>query len=200
MGEPLPAWVGAIIALISLAILVAIFAFAFSQARRTASPGHSSLERSLKQFNDCLSAYERHDYQRVAKLGASFLESHFSATMGIATIIALRRLKRFEDAEELGRRLLMTSFGPNGTFLYLMRVLDNDLSAHRLLDQCSASSDLPNPDDNFRCQVYFCEGARLLTEGKIKEAEDDLVRATGIDCDALERRLAIADLQSIKGR
>jgi hypothetical protein len=44
------------------------------------------------------------------------------------------------------------------------------------------------------CQVYFYWGAKLLTEGKLTGAIRPLALCVGTQCDALERRLANADL------
>jgi hypothetical protein len=46
----------------------------------------------------------------------------------------------------------------------------------------------------------FLLGAKLLTEGKFTEAMRSLLLSVGTECDALERRLADADLQTAAER
>lgn len=96
----------------------------------------------------------------------------------------------------MGRELLMRGFGPGGMFLLLMRVLDGDLDAERFLKERGGPGGSSEFTPELECQVYFYWGSKLLTEGKFNEALRPLLLAVNTECDALERRLADADLRT----
>jgi hypothetical protein len=107
---------------------------------------------------NCLNAYIRREYAACVTAGQTALAAQFIPTVGLVTILALRRLGRNDEAEDLGRALLVRGFGPGGMFLILMRVLDGDLDAERFLRERDGGSSSTRITPDLECQVYFYWG------------------------------------------
>lgn len=145
----------------------------------------------------CLNAYSKRDYSACFIAGAEVLSFEFIPTVGLVTILALRRGGRSRDADDLGRALLRRGIGRSGMlFLLLMMLLDGALDPEQFLQERIFSGFQIEVSQGLECQVYFYWGARLLTEGKFRDAMRPLLLSVGTDCNALERFLANADLET----
>jgi len=143
----------------------------------------------------CLNAYIKRDYAACFAAGREVLSHQFIPTVGLVTILALRRQDRSDDADDLGRALLRRGFGRNGMFfLLLMMLLDGALDPKQFLKERCFGGFRVEVSQELECQVYFYWGARLLTEGKFNDAVRPLMVSVVTECDALERFLAMADL------
>jgi hypothetical protein len=193
MDEPLPTWVAWIVMLTGLLLLVGIIVLSHRRHRMGWGAGLPSWAGAS---TNCLNAYIKRDYLACVSAGQEALSHQFIPTVGLVTILALRRLGRSEEAEDLGRTLLRCGFGPRGTFLLFMMLLDGALDPERFLKEKFFAGTRVEVTPEVECQVYFYWGAKLLTEGKGTDAMRPLLLSVGTECDALERRLADADLQT----
>jgi hypothetical protein len=157
----LPDWSALIVIAVSLLVLAATVMIP-RWGKRAALARIPPWARSATA---CLNAYIKRDYRACVSAGMTVFEEHQIVPVGLTTIVALRRLGRNDEADELGGMLLMRSLGPGGVFLHLMRVLDGDLDPDALLAR-AGGPDFPQNTEEFQCQVYFRWGARLLTERK----------------------------------
>ncbi len=148
----------------------------------------------------CLNAYIKREYAVCASAGQAALATNFLPTVGPVTILALHRLGRTAEAEDLGNKLLLRSFGMNGTFLMQMRLIDGDLEPEQCLQNQNDSVDDTSTKRDNECEIYFYCGAKLLTDGKLTQAFRPLLLATWADGAALERELANADLRTVRER
>lgn len=143
----------------------------------------------------CLNAYIKRDYAACFAAGREVLSQQFIPTVGLVTILALRRQDRSDDADDLGRVLLRCCSGRGGMlFLMLMMLLDGALDPKQFLRERIFSGFRVEVSRELECQVFFYWGARLLTEGKFNDAMRPLMLSIVPECDALERVLAMADL------
>jgi hypothetical protein len=136
------------------------------------------------------------DYRGCVASGREALSHQFLPTVGLVTILALRRFGRAQEAEDLGRGLLRIGFGPGGMFLFLMRLLDGALDPEQFLKERFFRGHPGSVSRDLECQVYFYWGAKLLTEGRFADALKPLLHAVKTECNALERWLAESDLQT----
>jgi hypothetical protein len=151
MNEPLPQWVAWIIMPVSILLVAAIFV----RLRRYFRIGTTRVPAWARHSTNCLNAYIRRDYAECVSAGQTALAVQFIPTVGLVTILALRRLGRSDDAEALGRALLLRGFGPNGMFLILMRVLDADLDAEQFLRESDGGGSSTKVTPDLECQTYF---------------------------------------------
>ena len=77
----------------------------------------------------------------------------------------------------------------------LMMLLDRALDPEEFLKERVFLGYPITVSVDLECQVYFYWGARELTEGNYSDAVKPLALAIGRKCQALERRLAEADLR-----
>jgi hypothetical protein len=157
-------------------------------------------ESSMPSWADaatrCLNAYIKRDYSACVAAGREALSHQLIPTIGLVTILALRRWGRSEEAEVLGRALLRSGTGRGVSFLLLMMLLDGALDPEQFLKERIFGGYRVEVSRELECQVYFYWGAKLLTEGKFSGAIRPLLICVGMECSALERSLANADLAS----
>jgi hypothetical protein len=162
----------------------------------------SSQESSLPPWagpaTRCLNAYIRRDYTTCIRAGTEALSHQCLPTVGLVTILALRREGRLQEAEGLGRALLRCGAGPGGMFFLLLMLLDGALEPERLLGERVFAGIRVGVSRELECQVYFYWGAKLLTEGKVDGSLRPLLLCVETECHALERRLADADLATAR--
>jgi hypothetical protein len=115
-------------------------------------------------------------------------------TVGLVTLLALRRQGCFEDAERFSRALLRCGVGPGGMLYLLLMLLDGALNPEQFLRERFFAGFRVGVSPDLECQVYFYWGAKLLTEEKFTVAIRPLALCVATGCDALERVLANADL------
>ena len=142
-----------------------------------------------------IDAYVAREYADCILAGQEALATHFVANIGLITIIAFRRLGQFDDAESLGREILLRCLDED--LIHLMRVLDDDLDPERFIRE-SAFDDSRKDYLDLKCRVYFYWGARLLTDHKFGESIEPLLLSLGTESDAAERGLAAADLKTAR--
>lgn len=159
-----------------------------------------SLPSWVNRAARCLNAYVSRNYTGCVASGRKFLSHQFIPTVGLVTILALRRLGLVQEAEVLSRGLLHRGFGPGGMFLLLMMLLDGALDPEQFLEERFFGGYRVEVSRDLECQVYFYWGAKLVTEGRVNSAMRPLLLAVGTECDALERRLAEADLEEARAR
>jgi hypothetical protein len=142
----------------------------------------------------CLNAYIRLDYSACTTAGREALSLQLIPTVGLVTLLAMRRQGRLAEAEGLSRALLRCGVGPGGWLYLLLMLLDGALDPERFLKERFFAGFRVGVNQELECQVYFYWGAKLLTEGKFTDAIKPLLLCVRTECDALERTLAKADL------
>jgi hypothetical protein len=167
----------------------------FNGLNRSAPESELTLPAWAEGAARCLNAYISRDYSRCATYGQEALSHQFLPTVGLVSILALRRLRRPQKADALGRSLLRLGFGPGGMFLFFMMLLDAAIEPEEFLRERFFGGYQVKVTKELRCQVYFYWGAKLVTEESFSDAIRPLLLSVGTECDALERRLAEADLE-----
>jgi hypothetical protein len=142
----------------------------------------------------CLNAYIKQDYSACVAAGREALSLQIIPTVGLVTLLALRRQGRFGEAEGFSRALLRFGIGPGGMLFLLLMLLDGALNPEQFLKERFFAGFRVGVSQELECQVYFYWGAKLLTEGKFTSALKPLVLCVCTECNALERVLANADL------
>jgi hypothetical protein len=157
-------------------------------------PQESSLPPWAGPATRCLNAYIKQEYSACVAAGREALSLQIIPTVGLVTLLALRRQGRFGEAEGFSRALLRCGVGPGGVLFLLLMLLDGALNPEQFLKDRFFAGFQVGVWPELECQVYFYWGAKLLTEGKLTGAIRPLALCVGKQCDALERRLANADL------
>lgn len=157
-------------------------------------PQESSLPPWAGPATRCLNAYIKRDYSACVAAGREALSLQLIPTVGLVTLLALRRQGRFEDAERFSRALLRCGVGPGGMLYLLLMLLDGALNPEQFLRERFFAGFRVGVSPDLECQVYFYWGAKLLTEEKFTVAIRPLALCVATGCDALERVLANADL------
>ncbi len=142
----------------------------------------------------CLNAYIQRDYLACVAAGREALSLQIIPTVGLVTLLALRRQGHFEEAASFSRALLRCGVGPGGMLFLLLMLLDGALNPEQFLKERFFAGFRVGVSQELECQVYFYWGAKLLTEGKFTDAMKPLLVCVGMECNALERFLADADL------
>lgn len=146
----------------------------------------------------CLNSYIQRDYPACVSAGGEALSHQPLPTVGLVTILALRRQGRVKEAEGLGRALLRCGGGRGGVFFLLLMLLDGAIDPERFLRERVFAGTRVEVSRELECQVYFYWGAKLLTEGKVDGSLMPLLLCVETVCHALERRLADADLATAR--
>jgi hypothetical protein len=142
----------------------------------------------------CLNAYIKQEYSACVAAGRDALSLQIIPTVGLVTLLALRRQGCFLEAERFSRALLRCGVGPGGMLFILLMLLDGALNPEQFLKERFFAGFRVGVSRELESQVYFYWGAKLLTEGKFTSALKPLVLCVCTECDALERVLANADL------
>ena len=158
------------------------------------SPQETSLPPWAGPAARCLNAYIRRDYLACVAAGREALSHQILPTVALVMLLALRRQGRFQEADGFSRALLRCGVGPGGMLYLLLMLLDGALNPEQFLRERFFAGFRVWVSPELECQVYFYWGAKLLTEGKFTGAIRPLALCVGTQCDALERRLANADL------
>jgi hypothetical protein len=166
-------------------------------------PQESSLPLWAGPATRCLNAYVKQDYSACVAAGREALSLQIIPTVGLVTLLALRRQGLFVKAERFSRALLRCGVGPGGMLFLLLMLLDGALNPEQFLKERFFAGFRVGVSRELECQVYFYWGAKLLTEGRFTIALKPLVLCVCTECDALERVLANADLaiaQALHGK
>src|SRR5262249_47753107 len=98
---------------------------------RTSQEGRPAQEEYIRPCagpaTRCLNAYIKQDYSTCVAAGREALSLQIIPTVGLVTLLALRRQGCFLEAERFSRALLRCGIGPGGMLFILLMLLDGAL-------------------------------------------------------------------------
>ncbi|WP_406486065.1 tetratricopeptide repeat protein [Streptomyces phaeochromogenes] len=146
-----------------------------------------------QRLEECLAAFEARDYiscHQAAIRDPLPTDIQEQPVLLHLSAICLQRLGQLDDPDELRRLMLdVVSASPWEQFLVQLTF------GHTPLDTVMRAAG----DEQQRCQATYYAGARLLTAGRLAEAEELLRGCASSSVHCVERRLAEIELAAMSG-
>ncbi len=139
-------------------------------------------------FSRCIAAFAAGDYEDSVELAWSLVEDEATLHTLQLLFIALQRLGREKELEEIGTRVL-DAMDSRPWEQALLRLTLGQVHPKDVLNHAA--------DNRQVCQVTYYAGARLLTYSTPDRARYGLEQCVASGCDCLERQLAHYELERL---